>query len=346
MSNATYSTPLNGFNFSVCKNVERLGHEILMSVCKPRLGEQFVEADGDLQEQGVDYILRLPSRDIWFEMKTEIHERNSFQEWLQLVVSNIFTNNPSRSYQFGGVQKTRSDVYLLVNVVSGYLIVVERRPWALNALRRGVREMENGRLILSAVLNTQEGKLNGQTVTRFSRVAYGAPIANAELAQQCQDEDGAFVRIFDIRDALNMGHPDYATNLAKVRYGSAEEKGREWALGALTRGAPDFENMARQFDIQPLETLPDCLLNLPEFSTNSRDTVREGGEVLMACAQYESKTTGRYKLAASAGVVYQPLDDEVAEYYGDGPRQFAPPVCSTPKHRKPQYQLTQEKRKT
>lgn len=343
MSNATYSSPLNGFNFNACKNVERLGHEILMSVCKSRLGEQFFEADADLQGQGVDYIVRLSSRDVWFEMKTEIHERNSFQEWLQLVVSDIFTENPRRTFQFGGVQKTQSDVYLLVNVVSGYLIVVERRPWALNALRRGVRELENGRLVLNAVLNTQTGDLNGRTVTRFSRVAYGAPIANAELAQLCLEDEGVFVRMFDIRDALNMGHPDYATNLAKVRYGWADEAGREWALGALTRGAPDFENMARQFDIQPLEALPDCLLNLPEFAANSRDTVREGGEVLMSCAQYESKTTGRFKLAAKEGLVYLPLNDEVAEYYGGGPRQFSPPVCSTPKYRKPQFRLTHEK---
>jgi hypothetical protein len=339
MSNATHVTaPFNGFNFRDCKNVELLGNELIMSVCQGRLAGIFPETEQDLQGHGVDRILHLPERDIWCEMKTEIYDRNSFQEWLQLVVEGPFTTNPFRTYQLGGVQKTKSDVYLLVNLVSGYVIVAERRPWALFALQWGLKELEQRRLILSAVLNTQEGLLNGKTVTRINRIAFGAPVPNAYLIQRCLDED-AYVQVFDARSAL-MGSPEYAEALAKLKFGKVDDFSRDWAKSALTRGAPDFENIARQFGAHPLATLPDHLLRLPAFPETARDAVREGGEMLMVCAQDESNMTRKLKLRS--GPVYLPFNDETAEYYGGGPRDFKPPRGPGYQRGKPRYQLIRE----
>jgi hypothetical protein len=339
MSNATHvPAPFNGFNFHNCKNVELLGNDLIMSVCRERLAGIFPETEQDLQAQGVDRILHLPERDIWCEMKSEIYDRNSFQEWLQLVVERPFTPNPLRTYQLGGVQKTKSDVYLLVNLVSGYVIVAERRPWALFALQWGLKELEQRRLILSAVLNTQDGLLNGETVTRINRIAFGAPVPNAYLIQRCRDE-GAYVQVFDARSAL-MGSHEYAEALAKLKFDKVDAFSVDWAKSALTRGAPDFENIARQFGVQPLATLPDHLLNLPAFPEASRDTVREGGEMLMVCAQDESKMTRKLKLRS--GPAYIPFTDETAEYYGGGPREFKPPRGPGYQRGKPRYQLIRE----
>jgi hypothetical protein len=344
MSNATFSplpnAPYKGNKFHHTKRVEIFAENLLMDVCRELLGKQISTVDRGLQDRGVDWLLQLASGDVRIEMKTEMFDRNSFQELLQLVIVSPFDESSDRTYQFGGVQKCQSDLYLLMNMVSGYLILVERRPWAQHALEWAITELEHRRLTMSAVINLQEREVSpDRIISRINRVAYGVPVENARLVLECRRAE-RFVQVFDMRERL-MSQPNYTEELAKLRNGAANESSMKWAREALTRGAPDYENMTRQFGMLPLSELPNVLLNLPPLAENSREFVREGGEFLMVCAQDESKTSQRLRLSSRA-LPYRPYDDEVGDYYGGGIRQFTPPRCPPPEREKRQVVVMRE----
>lgn len=285
-------------------------------------GVLIFEMSQDLQAKGVDFTLYVNGTRITLQLKGEVRSRNSFFEQLQIVLDKGAYKTVS-----GNIQTTTADYYLIVNFVSGYLILVDRWGWAEFGQCQLTKQIKANpaKRLLYAVANITRN-LAGKR--ELSRAAFGHPVSNLRLLWMMR-KYGIFFRIFDIRALRGSEHPSLQDYLAGLKYPKTtpSQKSLSDLSKDIEKGADDYLRLLKYgFDIKPVSRLPEALLSLKPSKNAGRLLLERGPGILQSAASF-SLTSGGDDYDWPT-IPIGPGDESVAAVYGGAPIIFTRPTPS------------------
>jgi len=302
-----------GYTFNESLKTENEANAEFEPLLLSHFGKQFRKAYSDEQAAGKDFVISKGGCPVSFEMKSEVYAFNAFFEFIQLIQS-------SKKYDFGGVQKTTANYYLLVNFPGRYALVAHRETLAHLAIKFTLDDLFYERRKFSAVLN------ENWSTGKLTRCAYGMPLPLRELLDAYM-ETGRPYRVLDLGRTYSMERVARIIAGAKLKTDVNAWKSAK-VRATLEQGIVDRRAIQRQLvevgrTIEPLDTFPDFIRTLE----GERDSalVRSSGPALIRHAALHSRTRNSSKIALEIKGTYEAKSPEVAACYGANFFDFSPP---------------------